>query len=82
MEDRLSRNSATNGFDVWEEPFVTLRLPKIFNLRADPFEKGDFVGMDYDHWRIDRVFLLAASTGVRWELSGHVQGISAQPESG
>ena len=46
------------GFDVWEEPFVTLRLPKIFNLRADPFEKGDVVGMDYDHWRIDRVFLL------------------------
>jgi arylsulfatase len=46
------------GFDVWSEPFVTLRLPKIFNLRADPFEKGDVVGMDYKHWWIDHVFLL------------------------
>ena len=46
------------GFNVWQEPFVTLRLPKIFNLRADPFEKGDLVGMDYDHWRVDRLFLL------------------------
>jgi arylsulfatase len=46
------------GFEVWQEPFVELRLPKIFNLRSDPFEKGDQVAMDYPHWRIDRTFLL------------------------
>ena len=46
------------GFDVWQEPFVPLRLPKIFNLRSDPFEIGDHEAMDYSHWRIDRVFLL------------------------
>jgi arylsulfatase A-like enzyme len=46
------------GFDVWQEPFVVLRAPKIFNLRSDPFEKGDIVGMDYLHWRADRLFLL------------------------
>jgi arylsulfatase len=46
------------GLDVWQEPFVTLRLPKVFNLRSDPFEKGDHVGMDYAHWRLDRPFLL------------------------
>ena len=47
-----------HGFDVWQEPFVTLRLPKIFNLRSDPFETADHVGLDYSRWRIDRVFLL------------------------
>jgi arylsulfatase A-like enzyme len=47
-----------HGFDVWQEPFVTLRLPKIFNLRSDPFEEADHVAMDYGHWRIDRTFLL------------------------
>ncbi len=47
-----------HGFDVWEEPFVTLRLPKLFNLRTDPFEEADHIAMDYGHWRIDRVFLL------------------------
>jgi arylsulfatase len=46
------------GFAVWEEPFVPLRVPKIFNLRSDPFEEADHVAMDYSRWRIDRLFLL------------------------
>ncbi|MEI6676559.1 MAG: arylsulfatase, partial [Verrucomicrobiota bacterium] len=46
------------GFDAWQEPFVPLRVPKLFNLRTDPFEEGDHIGMDYKHWRIDRIFLL------------------------
>ncbi len=30
---------------MWQEPFVQLRLPKIFNLRSDPVEKADKIGM-------------------------------------
>ena len=48
----------SEGFDVWQEPFVPLRLPKIFNLRSDPFEMADQVGIGYCEWRIDRTFLL------------------------
>jgi len=47
-----------HGMDVWEEPFVTLRLPKLFNLRSDPFETADHEGMDYDRWRVEHVFVL------------------------
>jgi arylsulfatase len=47
-----------HGFDVWQEPFVTLRLPKIFNLRTDPFEEADHIASGYDFWRADRLFLL------------------------
>jgi arylsulfatase len=47
-----------HGFDVWQEPFVQLRLPKIFNLRSDPFETADHEGMDYERWRIEHTFLL------------------------
>jgi len=47
-----------HGFDVWQEPLVTLRLPKLFNLRQDPFERADHEAMGYERWRIDRVFLL------------------------
>jgi len=47
------------GFDVWQEPFVSLRVPKIFNLRSDPFEEADHVAMDYAHWQADRVFVPA-----------------------
>ena len=37
---------------------MTLHMPKIFNLRSDPFEEADHVAMDYAHWRIDRTFLI------------------------
>ncbi len=47
-----------HGFDVWQEPFVALRVPKLFNLRTDPFEEADHIAMDYGHWRFDRIFLL------------------------
>jgi arylsulfatase len=47
-----------HGFDVWEEPFVFLRLPKLFNLRSDPFEEADQIGMGYTKWRADHLFLL------------------------
>lgn len=45
-----------HDFDVWEEPFVQLRLPKHFTLRGDPFERADEEGIGYDKWRIERVF--------------------------
>ena len=46
-----------HGMDVWQEPFVQLRVPKIFNIRADPFEAADH-GWTYWQWRADRLFLL------------------------
>ena len=47
-----------HGFKVWSEPFVPLRMPRIFNVRSDPFEIADHVAMDYFHWMADRAFLL------------------------
>jgi arylsulfatase A-like enzyme len=47
-----------HGMDVWQDPFVPLRLPKLFNLRSDPFEAADHQTMGYDQWRADRLFLL------------------------
>jgi arylsulfatase len=48
-----------HGFDVWQEPFVSLRMPKLFNLRTDPFERADHEGMGYQYWRINRAYVLA-----------------------
>jgi arylsulfatase len=47
-----------HGFDVWQEPFVELRLPKLVSLRSDPFERAHHEGMGYQRWRIDRAFVL------------------------
>ena len=46
-------------FDVWRDPFVMLRAPKIYNLRSDPFERADTDSNSYNHWWLKRAFLLA-----------------------
>jgi len=43
---------------IWAEPFTTLRVPKIFNLRTDPYERADVTSNTYYDWLIDHVFLL------------------------
>jgi arylsulfatase len=47
-----------HGFDVWQDPMVVLRMPKLFNLRTDPFERADYESENYGRWRIDRAYLL------------------------
>jgi len=49
---------------VWAEPFVTLRLPKLFNLRTDPYERADITSNTYYDWLMDRAYILGASQGI------------------
>jgi len=48
---------------VWSEPFVTLRVPKLFNLRTDPFERADITSVTYYDWFVNHVFLLVPAQG-------------------
>jgi arylsulfatase len=45
------------GFDVWKRGFTNLRVPNVYNLRADPFERGP-ESIEYGRWAFDRVYLL------------------------
>ena len=60
-----------HGFDVWGEPFVELRLPKLYTLRGDPFERASHDSILYDYWRFERAFaLVPAQTFVaKWLAS-------------
>jgi len=53
------------GFDVWREPFVTLRIPKLYNLRMDPYERADIVSDQYSDWLVKNDYLL-----VKGQLKG------------
>jgi arylsulfatase len=57
-----------HGINVWQEPFVELRLPKLFNLRSDPFERADHEAIDYGRWRAERMFAFAPAAAFvsRW----------------
>lgn len=48
---------------IWAEPFVNLRVPKIFNLRTDPYERADITSNTYYDWLLDHVFLLVPAQG-------------------
>ena len=40
----------SHRFDVWRDPFVSLRIPKLFNLRRDPLERADTDANGYNNW--------------------------------
>jgi len=44
--------------DIWVEPFTTLRIPKLFNLRTDPYERADVTSNTYWDWFINHAFLM------------------------
>ncbi len=61
-----------HGLEVWQEPLVTLRFPKLFCLRTDPFERADHEAGGYDRWRVDHAFvLLPAVTFVGMHLESY-----------
>jgi arylsulfatase A-like enzyme len=49
---------ATGTLRIWAEPFVPLRIPKLFNLRTDPYERADVTSNTYYDWFLDHAFLL------------------------
>ncbi len=49
---------AAGTLQVWMEPYTELRVPKIFNLRTDPFERADITSNTYYDWMLDHVFIL------------------------
>lgn len=48
---------APGGFAVWNNPLTCLRVPKIFNLRMDPYERADIVSDQYYDWTTKNVYV-------------------------
>ncbi|NGT15357.1 arylsulfatase [Achromobacter insolitus] len=53
---------APGNFNVWQDPFVCLRVPKIFNLRMDPYERADITSDQYNDWLAKNSYLTAIAT--------------------
>lgn len=54
----FAEQRAQGTLAVWAEPYVRLRVPKIFNLRMDPYERADVTSNTYYDWLLDHAFLL------------------------
>jgi len=46
------------GLDVWQDPLIVLRFPKLFDVKADPFERAQTDAGDYKRWRVEHAFAL------------------------
>ena len=59
--------------EIWAEPLTTLRLPKIFNLRTDPYEHADITSNTYWDWMFDHVYLIAPAQTLIAQFLGTFQ---------
>ena len=65
-----------HGLEVWTQPFVRLRAPKLFNLRSDPFERAKHEAGDYDKWFIEHLFLFVPAQAI---VADHLATFQAFP---
>jgi len=56
------RQQGTLG--IWAEPFTVLRVPKLFNLRTDPFERADITSNTYWDWFLDHDYIAMYGTAI------------------
>ncbi|MCK7577556.1 MAG: hypothetical protein MZV65_18295 [Chromatiales bacterium] len=66
------------AFGVWREPFVELRVPLLFNLRRDPFEKAQHNSNTYNDWFLDRPFVIVPMHRDGRQVPQDHEGLSAQ----
>jgi arylsulfatase len=59
MEQRV-----VGTLQIWQEPLVVLRFPKLFNLRTDPYERADITSNTYWDWVLDHIFLMVPAQTV------------------
>ncbi|MBY2942956.1 arylsulfatase [Rhizobium leguminosarum] len=64
------------GLDVWQDPLITLRFPKLIDLRADPFEIAQHAAGDYARWRVEHAFALVPAQAY---VAKHLQTYAKYP---
>jgi arylsulfatase len=57
-------------FEVWQNPFRTVRLPYIINLRTDPYERAPITSNDYNNWLIEHTWALVPVQGIVGKFIG------------
>jgi len=55
---------------VWAEPFTALRVPKFFDLRADPYERADITSNTYYDWILSQPYLLYGAQALTGNFLG------------
>ena len=72
---------AAGTLQVWAEPFTELRVPKIFNLKTDPFERADITSNTYYDWVLRHAYLLVPAQAYVMEMASSLVEFPPRQES-
>jgi arylsulfatase A-like enzyme len=56
--------------DIWGEPFTPRRVPLIFNLRMDPYERAQITSNSYYAWSLHKMYLMMGAQAIVAEFIG------------
>lgn len=57
----FAEQRSPGNLTIWSNPFTSLRLPKLYNLRMDPYERADITSDQYYDWTVKNAYLLGES---------------------
>jgi len=46
------------GYEVWSNPLTCLRIPRMYNLRMDPYERAELTSDQYNDWQVHNAYLM------------------------
>ncbi len=78
----FSEQRAQGTMRIWAEPFTTLRVPKVFNLRMDPYERADITSNTFYDWFLNHAFILVPAQAVVGEFLGTFKEYPPSQKSG
>jgi arylsulfatase A-like enzyme len=55
---------AGGTLQIWAEPFTKLRVPKLFNLRTDPYERADVTSNTYWDWYLSKAYWILGAQAI------------------
>ena len=67
---------------IWATPFVTLRVPKLFNLRTDPYERADITSNTYYDWLLNHAFVFVPAQTIVGEFIGTFKDFPPSQKAG
>ncbi len=76
------KEQENTGWNVWKREFTNLRVPNLYNIRADPFERGP-ESIEYPRWQFDRAYVLVPAQALvaQWLQSFKEFPIRQKPAS-
>ena len=79
--EQHSEPSPETPVGVWQGQFTKLRMPNLYNLRADPFERGT-ESIYYGDWLAHRAFAFVPAQAIVAKVPGELQGVPAARQGG